>query len=551
MLSELLVNNYTLIRGAKLDFASGFTAITGETGAGKSILLGALGLVKGDRAESITPFDKEKKVVIEATFQVDAYGLKNWFVQQDLDYDSTCLIRREINTSGKSRAFVNDTPVTLSVLKELGAFLIDIHGQHETQWIAKSAYQLAVLDAFAQNQDKLDVFQKQFSEFLKLKSDIQVLKDKIEEALQNQSFNEFQLNELREAKLNKNDSLEELEEQLSVVENAQQIVEYLSLSSAVLSEERGVIELTQQLKQYGNKLAGFSSAYADLQSRIESISIELNDLSGEIEELAGKVEVDEEQKGILAARVDMLNTLLSKHRKSSVAELCELQEELEANTHSTESWQEELAEKEKELTKLEGELRKQATELHQARAKAAEVFEKQVQQQLSRLSMPNAEIRFELVELNTVASLGSTEVKLLVKANKGLDFQAIEKSASGGELSRIMLCLKSGVAQKKQLPTLVFDEIDTGISGEVAAKMAEVFQELGQSVQLVCITHLPQIAAKANQHLKVFKSSQGEKTESSFALLNKEERLSELAGMLSGAIITEEALANASRLFQG
>ncbi len=548
MLHSLHIQNYALIQQLEINFSNQLTIITGETGAGKSILLGALGLLLGERADSDVLFDKEKKCVVEGNFLIENLGLEEFFKENEIDFDTHCIIRREITANGKSRAFINDTPVNLSALKQLSEELIDVHRQHETLSLNSSKFQLVMLDALAGNENLLKEYQQQFKNYQQKQNRLTALKDEQEQLLRNLDYFQFQFKELSEAKLLGNE-LTELENELQLLENADNIKSTLQQAFQGLSESDEAI--TSQLKNIIsqlNSIKNLKPEIAELHERLNSAALEIKDIADEIDNLNQHINTDAERMQMVSERIDLLNRLMKKHNAANDDELLQIQNDFEQKIKAIEIGNDEIESIEKEISTLHQNLLTKAKSLSNKRLQAATPFEKNVNELLHQVGMPHALLKIEHHSLQDINQTGSDNFKFLFTANKGSALQEISKVASGGELSRLMLCIKSLVAASTHLPTLVFDEIDTGISGEVAMQVGKVLQQLASSHQVLCITHLPQIAAKGNAHYFVYKTTSGERTLSQIKSLNEHERIVEIAKMLSGNQPGEAALANAKEL---
>ena len=548
MLHSLHIQNYALIQQLEINFSNQLTIITGETGAGKSILLGALGLLLGERADSDVLFDKEKKCVVEGNFLIENLGLEDFFKENEIDFDTHCIIRREITANGKSRAFINDTPVNLTALKQLSEELIDVHRQHETLSLNSSKFQLVMLDALAGNEILLAAYQQQFKNYQQKQNRLSALKTEQEQLLRNLDYFQFQFKELSEAKLIGNE-LTELESELQLLENADNIKSTLQQAFQGLSESDEAI--TSQLKNIisqVNSIKNLKPEIAELHQRLNSAALEIKDIADEIDSLNQHINTAAERMQIVSERIDLLNRLMKKHNAANDDELLQIQNDFEQKIKAIEIGNDEIESIEKEISTLHQNLLTKAKSLSNKRLQAATPFEKNVNELLHEVGMPHALLKIEHHALQEINQTGSDNFKFLFTANKGSALQEISKVASGGELSRLMLCIKSLVAASTHLPTLVFDEIDTGISGEVAMQVGKVLQQLASSHQVLCITHLPQIAAKGNAHYFVYKTTSGERTLSQIKSLNEHERIVEIAKMLSGNQPGEAAMANAKEL---
>lgn len=548
MLSHLHVKNYALIESLEIDFQKGLTIITGETGAGKSILLGALGLVIGQRADTQALRDKEQKCVVEVTFDIKGYKLKSFFKSQDLDYADECVVRREINPSGNSRAFINDTPVTLPVLKELGSFLIDIHSQHETLEINSGSFQLSLVDAVADNDKLLTEYQQLFAQYKTLQKQLAEIKAQEEQSKKDFDYFSFLFNELEEAAINA-EEIKSAEEELETLNNAEEIQGNLVAAANILSEgEINTLHQFTEVKNLLNNAAKHNAQAKELSERINSLYIELKELSREISAASESIMADPERAQMLSDKLDTYNHLLQKHRVASAEELIQIKNELESKLQFVSGLDTQIAKLERSIQEAEKQLLKLADELSKRRNSKLQEIEKSVGQTLSALGMPNAVLKINCTKLEKLNENGLDSVQFLFSANKGSEPKELGKVASGGELSRLMLSLKALLATIKTLPSIIFDEIDTGVSGEIAHKIGNIMEDMAKNMQVIAITHLPQIASKGKTHLKVYKKDKGEVTHSSIKELSKDERVEEIAHMLSGDKITDVALQNAKSL---
>ncbi len=550
MLSKLQIKNYALIDALDINFDDKLNIITGETGAGKSIIMGALGLILGNRAESKHFFDESRKCIIEGHFYIKDYNLQDLFNSLDLDYEDTSLIRRELHADGKSRAFVNDTPVTLQTLKVLGEKLIDIHSQHATLQINTESFQLLVLDTVAQNQSVLADYKKKYQEYKRTVAELKQLEEDLAKAQSESDYQQFVFNELEQANLQDQEQ-EGLEAEQSQLENAEEIKRHFHAAGSEL--QNGEINVLDSLKQALSSLqngARYLPSSESLVDRLQSSLIELKDLSAEVEQVAEGISMDEERLSIVNERLSLLYDLQKKHRVTTVKELLELKQDLENKLQATDSQGEQIEVLKVKIEKLHQEIAKLADQLTKNRSKATKIVEKEVQEVLSRVGMPHAQLNVELNKLSDFKSTGQDEVSFLFSANKGQALQPIHRVASGGELSRVMLAIKSLVAKTSALPTIIFDEIDTGISGEVALRVGELMEELAENMQVISITHLPQIASQGNSHFKVYKEDKGNKTKSNIVLMNEEERVLEIAQMLSGANPEDTAIQHAKEMLK-
>ena len=548
MLASLSIKNFALIEKLSIDFSRGFSIITGETGAGKSILLGALGLVLGKRADLTSLKDKEEKCVIEAQFDISKYNLKPFFEANDLDYEDQTIIRREILPSGKSRAFINDSPVNLNELQELGVFLIDIHSQHQTQELSDENIQFQIIDAIAGNLDLVLEFASVLKTYKQDKSKLSNLFSELKEAKKEQDYNAFLLEELFSAKLVSGQQ-EELESVFEQLNNVEFIKENLDKSLAVANEEQfGVLQNLKEIKTSLQKIISISSEYNALFERTNSMVIELDDIVSEINSLSEKLINDPEKLELINQKLQTIYSLQKKHQVTTIDELLQIQNELESKVVSVDNLESEIKRLEDVIEIKESELNSKATIIRENRLKAVPVLSEKLIHFLEQLGMPNARFKIEVKETQNFSSNGKDEIQFLFSANKGSDFGMLKKVASGGEMSRIMLAVKAILAQYSKLPTIIFDEIDTGVSGEIANKMSEIMKQMSKDMQVFAITHLPQIAAKGNEHFKVFKTTIGNQTQSELKLLTVEERVVEIAEMLSGKDISDSAINHAKAL---
>lgn len=548
MITSLSIKNYALIEKLSIDFSKGFSIITGETGAGKSIILGALGLVLGKRADLTSLKNKEEKCVIEAQFEISKYSLKEFFEANDLDYEDETIIRREILPSGKSRAFINDSPVNLQELQDLSLFLIDIHSQQQTQELSDEGVQFKIIDAIANNFDTISAYQKLLKSYKADKSKLNALLKKQSDSGKEQEYNTFLLNELIAAKL-KSGEQEELEADFEKLNNVEIIKESIDKSLVIANEEQfGVFHNLNDIKTSLQKIAAFSSEYQSLLERITSVAIEFDDISAELQNASEKLLNDPEKLELTNQKLQLIYNLQKKHQVSSVDELIDIQVNLENAVIELGNIEEEITVLSEVIEQKTLELDKFSSTINQNRSNAIPVLSNQLISILETLGMPNVRFKMELLPSESYLQNGKDELQFLFSANKGTDFGLLKKVASGGEMSRIMLAVKAILAQYSKLPTLIFDEIDTGVSGEIAIRMGEIMKEMSAKMQIFAITHLPQIAAKGDSHFKVFKSTIDDDTQSELKLLAKEERVIEIAQMLSGSNISDSALNHAKQL---
>lgn len=531
-----------------MNLQSGFTIITGETGAGKSIMLGALSLLLGKRADFSAIRDPEKKCVIEGTFNIAAYDLKSLFGEEDLDYEDQTIIRREILPSGKSRAFINDTPANLSSLQALGERLLDIHSQHETLSLGDNDYQFMVIDSLAGNSEKIKTYQASLKELKHRERQLGDLKEEQAQASKEYDYNLFLLIELQQAKLQPG-MQEELEERYEELSNVEQLTEQLgSAVNLIQQEEIGAAASLREAKNNLQKIASISTNYSQLFERLQSVNIELDDIATELESSLEKVEANPEELSQVNEKLQVLYNLQKKHMVSTVAELQEIQQQLEQKVSVSENAEEAIKKAEKAIFAQKEVLRKQASEISASRKAIIPKFIKEIGAILADLGMPNAQLKIELERQEEFFPNGQDRLSWLLSANKGGSFNDIKKAASGGELSRIMLAVKSILATYSKLPTIIFDEIDTGVSGDIAQKMAGILQNMGKNMQVIAITHLPQIAGKGDSHFKIFKEDAAHSTITNIVELKGDARVEELAMMLGGKNISDSAVAHAKAL---
>lgn len=548
MLTSISIKNYALINELHIDFASGLSIITGETGAGKSILLGALGLVLGNRADTSTLKDVNHKCIVEANLQIGKYNLQRFFELEDLDYESNTIIRREILPSGKSRAFVNDTPVTLSVLNAFRSKLIDIHSQHQTMQLSNQEFQFQLLDAFAKNESKLASYQRGLEKYTVSKKKLEELQQNQREANLQYDYNLHLYNELVEANIVEDEQIG-LEEKLEKINNVEDIKLNLSEALHISNDETiGVQNLLYTLENRLQKIAPFSKEYQELVERITSVKIELDDIVSELETANESVDFNPSEAEQLNDRLQLLYNLQKKHYVSSNQELLVIQEQLSEKVSIVENAEQHILAQENELKQITDKLDDLAKKISEARKKIIPKLSKELEAILDNLGMSQARFSIKNSLSENYYKNGKDTLQFLFSANKGGQFGELKKVASGGELSRIMLAIKKVLCENSQLPTIIFDEIDTGVSGEISNKMASIMSTMSQQMQVITITHLPQIAAKGNQHYKVYKEEVNNSTTSSLKKLSADERIVEIAEMLSGKDISDSALTHAREL---
>lgn len=548
MLTLLSIKNFALIEQLEMNFSNQFSIITGETGAGKSILLGALGLVLGNRADLTSLKDKEQKCVIEAHFDIAKYNLKDFFETNDLDYETSTIIRREILPSGKSRAFINDSPVNLSELQNLGEFLIDIHSQHQTRELTEEAYQIEILDAIANHEDVLKEYKKHLVAHKLAKSELKKITSVKDSLSKEADYNSFLLDELLAANLKEGEQ-NDLEVIFEKLNNVEFIKENLDKSSALANvEEIGIIQNLTEVKNSLQKIANLSDDFKVLLERVSSVLIEFDDVVKEIQNQSEKLINDPEKLELVNQKLQIIYNLQKKHNVASVEELLSIQKELDSKVVLADDLDVQIQKLENQIEKEQQLLESLSLKITDKRTQVAPLLVNQITAVLSQLGMPNARFYFEIKTAENYLPTGKDVVQLLFSANKGTDFGLLKKVASGGEMSRIMLAVKSVLANYSKLPTIIFDEIDTGVSGEVAQKMGDIMKEMSAKMQVFAITHLPQIAAKGNQHYKVYKSDKEDTTVSELKLLGAEERVIEIAQMLSGKDVSDSAISHAKSL---
>ena len=548
MLTQLSINNYALIHHLSIDFSSGLSIITGETGAGKSILLGALGLVLGNRADLSSLKDTSTKCIVEAKVAISNYNLQDFFTSVDLDYEAETIIRREILPSGKSRAFVNDTPVTLNILNELRSKLIDVHSQHQTMQLSDAKFQFAILDALAKNTPRIESYKRGFTQLSALKKELAALEASQIEANKQYEYNLHLFTELEEATI-KIDEQAILEESLEKLNNIEDIKLNLSESLALsVNEEIGLQNLLNTLEFKVSKIASFSKEYQTLADRITSIKIEMDDVVSELENANENVDFNPNEAEEINDRLQLLYNLQKKHTVHSNEELLVVFEELSDKVRAVESADGELNKKKAAIEAISEKLDAVAERISKARTTAIPKLTKELEFLLTDLGMENARFSIKATLTKVYFNNGKDELEFLFSANKGGNFGELKKVASGGELSRIMLSVKKVLSENTQLPTIIFDEIDTGVSGEVSNKIAAIMQQMSNNMQVIAITHLPQIAAKGSNHYKVYKAEVDGVTTTNLKELSSEERIIEIAEMLSGKDISDSALTHAKEL---
>lgn len=551
MLKSLFIQNFVLIDSLDIQFEKGFSVITGETGAGKSIILGALSLVLGQRADGKSIKKDADKCVIEAVFDIRQYSLEPFFLSNDLEYDAeSCILRRELYASGKSRAFVNDSPVSLAIMKELGTKLIDIHSQHQNLLLGDNRFQLRVVDVMAENEILLILYRKEYSRYQALKKELKELKEKAAQTKQEEDYIRFQLDQLEEAHLSAGEQ-EELEQEQETLSHAEEIKGTLYKVSQLLDgEEMGGVQLIKEAYSAADSLERYFPRAKEISERLRTAYIDLNDLVSEIEMLKDDVEFNPERLDFVNERLNTIYSLQQKHHLNTVDELLQLQAQYEQQLNDINSFDEQIADLQRQLDASYRELLQQAAVLSGQRKIASEALAKQLVQMVMPLGMPNVRFHVDITPREEPDSDGMDEVCFLFSANKSGELQPVAQTASGGEISRLMLCIKAMIAGFTALPTIIFDEVDTGVSGDIADKMGNIMHDLGTKMQVFAITHLPQIAAKGQAHYFVYKTDVDDRTVTRIKRLDDDERVREVARMLSGASLTEASLANAKDLLR-
>lgn len=551
MLQTLNIQNYALIDELEFNPTQGLTVITGETGAGKSIIMGALGLILGQRADAKAVRTGSTKCVIEATFDISNYQLEAFFEENDLEYDATnTIVRREILATGKSRAFINDCPVQLTILKSLGDHLIDIHSQHQNLLIGEDTFQREVVDALAQNQKEQDTYRTQYKALQEIRKQLKALQEMAAQGTQEADYARFQFNQLYDAKLKEGEQ-EELEQEQEMLSHAEEIKGGLTeITNQLDGENESLIQTLKALSHNAQRLSNVYPAIGEIAERLESDYIDLKDIAMEVSDQAERINFDPERLEEVETRLSLIYSLLKKHGKDSVEELIALRDTLEAQLQHIDNSDEEIRELEEKLQKQQAETERCAEALTSSRLKAAKVIEKALVEKVAYLGMPNVRFEVQISPLKDFTSTGKDEIVFLFSANKNQPLKPAGEVASGGEISRLMLSIKALVAKAKTLPTIIFDEIDTGISGDIADRMGAVMEEMSHHLQVITITHLPQVAGKGDAHFKVYKEDSETDTTTHINQLTGDERIQEIARMLSGSKITEQAIANAKTLMK-
>lgn len=550
MLQTLIIQNYALIDNLQVGFKPGFSTITGETGAGKSIIMGALSLILGQRADIAFLKNKEKKCIIEGFFSINNNQLRNYFSEHDLDYSRNIILRREITPNGNSRAFVNDTPVSLTIIKEIGINLVDIHSQHENLLLSNGRFQLSVLDSIAKNDLQLNEYKTTYNNYVVTQKKLIELKEQAKKNQTDYDYFQFQLKQFENINLNESE-IDDLEQEKNILIHSGEIIENLNFAVQILSEgESPVISKLKELKLVLENLSRNYQSTNILKERIENTFIELKDISSELENIISKVEINPERLSNILEKLDSIYSLEHKHKVNSVKELIEIRDGFRKKIDSVELADNEISKLENNLLEHITLLNRQSNILTGNRKKAAASIEKSILPMLKLLGIINANFKVQLTENPEFTSTGRDIVKFIFSANKNVEPMDISKVASGGELSRLMLSIKSLIADTNEVATIIFDEIDTGISGEIAYSMSEIMYNMSKRLQIIAITHLPQIASRGENHYLVYKTNNKEKTETCISLLKQEDRITEIAKMLSGKEITNAALENAKNLLK-
>jgi DNA repair protein RecN (Recombination protein N) len=549
LLKHLTIKNYALIKHLVLDPSGQLNVVTGETGAGKSIMLGAIGLLKGNRADTKVLWDENEKCITEGVFEIGSYKLRSFFKAEDLDYDDTTVIRREISPSGKSRAFINDSPVTLDVMKKLGGMLMDVHSQHETLQLGNQGFQLKLIDSYADNQKLLETYGEAWNIFLEKKKAYESLTSEADTLRQEADYINFQLDELVKANLEEGEQ-EKMESESKIMEHAEDIKgRFNSVMELLSRSEFASRNSLTEAKTHLQQVASFSSQYETISKRLESLIIELDDILAEIEKEEERIEFDPERAEFVKERINLIYRLLKKHRSQNLKELLTLQDDLQRESTITLNLDEALSQAKTQYQKSEAELLNHASKLSSARKKVFEPLCKELVRLLKELGIPEAVLKIEQKTVEP-SSNGSDILDIVFSANKGVAPKPLAQVASGGEFSRLMFCIKYVMAAKTSMPTLILDEIDNGVSGEIAMKLGNLMKTMAKHHQLITISHLPQIAAKADAHYFVFKDNSSSKTISNIKTLNEQERIEEIAKMIGGAKPSKIAFENAKELIE-
>lgn len=547
MLKHLIIKNYALIRLLELDPSRHLNVVTGETGAGKSIMLGALNLLMGNRADTKVLWDENEKCVTEGVFDIKNYRLKSLFKAEDLDYDDNTVIRREISPGGKSRAFINDTPVTLEVMKRIGSLLMDVHSQHETLQLGNQNFQLKLVDSFAENNALTELYAQHWTDFVKAKKAFERIQQEASTLRQEADYIRFQLEELDKADFREGEQAS-LESELKISEHAEDIKNrFQAILDSLSRSEFASLNSLREARVNLHSIADYSTSYAALHARLDSVIIELDDIVNEVEKEEGDIEFDPNRLTVVSDRLSVLYRLLKKHQSNDVNALLSIQEGLRQKNEISSNLDEAILKAEKAFQEADKLVKATANKLSESRKKAIKPLSTQITKLLQELGIPNATLQIDMQSIDPSPS-GADKIEILFSANKGIAARPLAQVASGGEFSRLMFCIKYVMAEKTAMPTLVLDEIDTGVSGEVAIKLGSLMKSMSKKHQLLTITHLPQIAAKGDAHFYVFKDNSASKTVSTIRQLSEEERIDEIAKMIGGAKPSKIARENAQEL---
>ena len=550
MLKQLQISNYALIDELSVRFETGFSVITGETGAGKSILLGALGFAMGDRTDTGVLYDKDKKCIVEAQFELTDEMLKPLFEAYDLDFDTECIFRRELSPQKKTRAFINDTPVSLQTMKDIGSRLVDIHSQHDSLLLTDAGFQLRLLDDIAQNGTLLSEYTSEYAQYNALKRKLNELREMASKNTAENDYLKFQLEELDKAQL-KEGEYADIEQTLSVMENAEEIKSLLVTANSLMDDsDNALLGQFNSLSSTLQRMQHLMPDTENLAERINNLKVELKDIAYDLRRKEDEIQFDDGMLQSLQERYDLLNRLVMKHHVQEPDMLIALRDSLREKVDAFENIDEAISQTESILKESEKRLTQQAKALHDRRCKAAKVFDEKVTALVRQLAMPFASFQVEVASQEQFSNMGCDSIRFLFSANKGIAPDDLRRVASGGELSRLMLSIKSAVSSYNYIPTLIFDEIDTGVSGEVAARIGDIMRQMGSTLQLISITHLPQVASQAAHHFFIYKDNSGTRSQSHIRLLTNEERINEIAKMLSNDKVTPEALRAAEVLIK-
>jgi DNA repair protein RecN (Recombination protein N) len=552
MLKKLTIQNYALISRLEIDFSEGLSVITGETGAGKSIIIGALSLILGQRADAKSIKQNEDKCSIEGLFDISSYeGLQSFFFERELDYDTqNCILRREIWSSGKSRAFINDSPVNLNDLKDLGAFLIDIHSQHQNLLLSNNRFQLQVLDVLADNKNLRNKYHDEYRNFLSIRRQLQELQEKAKLHSSEQDYLRFQFQQLKEAKL-QNGEQTELENESETLAHIEEIKNKLySIEHLLSDDERGIVVALKEAVHTAQSLGRIYHSSDEIEARLQTAYLDLKDLLSDVNSRQEKLELDPERLQWVNERLDLFYSLQQKHRLNSMESLIALRDDLEVQLQAIESYDEAIENRQKQLDISQNKMLQLAKELSQTRKNAAVNLEKQLVEKVSVLGMPYMQFKCRITGKEFPDSTGSDDISFFFSANKNVELKPVAQTASGGEISRLMLGIKALIAGATALPAIIFDEIDTGVSGEIADKMGGIMHAMSEAMQVIAITHLPQIAARGDTQFFVYKDENNRLTETLIRRLSEEERIKEIAQMLSGSELTNAAIENAKQLLK-